>query len=431
MPIKLRDFISPYPYKQTALALISAKSIFEAFLNWRQYRKLSKTSSLPDELKDMKITDEEFLNARQFTRKLVKYELLLGLATFALYWVMLHFDYFPKVWEYCGSFLKYWNLDPNNDYFRATAFMIIEVMREKVVALPFLCYKNFRIEQLYKKNFIAFLAEEVISLITRVSIIVVLLNVILWALYLGGQRAHVYAGMALILAYSLVKCVYPKFVSPMLNKFYELEDGPLRQEIIKLSERAKFPLRNIYYVDSFTRSEHSECYFFGFGNRINLVLFDTLIHQLNNDEALACISHQMAHWKGNHNFKLAMLTFIEILALVYLYGIISNNDLLAYSFGFSQNSAFIGLFLFSIYLSPLSFIFDLCAILLQRKFEFTADAYSLALGQVKGLESAIKKVSHDNLGEVDSDHLYAAFTHSYPTLLDRIRNLKKLEAKHR
>lgn len=97
--------------------------------------------------------------------------------------------------------------------------------------------------------------------------------------------------------------IYPNFIAPLFNKYEELPEGELKEGIEKLAVKNTFPLTKIYSVDGSTRSSHSNAYFFGFGKNKRIVLFDTLINQLNNSEIYAVLCHEIGHWKYSHTFK--------------------------------------------------------------------------------------------------------------------------------
>ena len=58
----------------------------------------------------------------------------------------------------------------------------------------------------------------------------------------------------------------------------------------------KFPLTEIYLVDGSKRSAHSNAYFYGLFKNKRIVLFDTLIKQVEQNELLAILGHEIGHW---------------------------------------------------------------------------------------------------------------------------------------
>jgi STE24 endopeptidase len=83
--------------------------------------------------------------------------------------------------------------------------------------------------------------------------------------------------------------IYPTFIQPLFNTFKPLEEGELKTKINALASRISFPLTKIFVVDGSKRSSHSNAYFFGFFKNKRIVLFDTLLQDMNNEEILGVL----------------------------------------------------------------------------------------------------------------------------------------------
>jgi STE24 endopeptidase len=67
------------------------------------------------------------------------------------------------------------------------------------------------------------------------------------------------------------------------------------------------------------RSSHSKAFTFGFGNNKRIVLFDTLMEQVSNDEILDILGHELGHKKLGHtltNFGVTQMFFGVALLLL-------------------------------------------------------------------------------------------------------------------
>lgn len=105
--------------------------------------------------------------------------------------------------------------------------------------------------------------------------------------------------------------IYPTFIAPLFNKFSDLEDGTLKTKIYQLAEKLNFPLKKIFVIDGSKRSDHSNAYFYGFGSNKRIVLFDTLLKQMNDDQILAVLAHELGHWKNNDMLKNITISFVK------------------------------------------------------------------------------------------------------------------------
>jgi STE24 endopeptidase len=91
--------------------------------------------------------------------------------------------------------------------------------------------------------------------------------------------------------------VYSDLIVPLFNKQTPLPEGELRNAILSLAEKAGFPLKDIYVIDSSKRSTKSNAYFTGLGPRKRIVLYDTLVQDLTPEEITATLAHEIGHYR--------------------------------------------------------------------------------------------------------------------------------------
>jgi STE24 endopeptidase len=119
-------------------------------------------------------------------------------------------------------------------------------------------------------------------------------------------------------------------------------------------------------MDASARSAHSNAYFYGFFKNKRVVLFDTLLEQVDEDGIVAILGivvvmflvlllslktfiffskgHEFGHYKMNHVLKNILITQIYLLGFLFLFGQALNNDALYAAFGFeTEKPVFIGL----------------------------------------------------------------------------------------
>ena len=99
----------------------------------------------------------------------------------------------------------------------------------------------------------------------------------MWLVIWGGDQFYIYVSIFTSVTIILMVNLVPNVIMPLFNKYEDLEDGKLKDEIVKLAKKIGFPLSKIYVVDASKRSAHSNAYYYGFGNNKRIVLFDTLI----------------------------------------------------------------------------------------------------------------------------------------------------------
>jgi STE24 endopeptidase len=69
--------------------------------------------------------------------------------------------------------------------------------------------------------------------------------------------------------------------------------------IEKLAKEVGFPPTDIVCMDGSTRSEHANAFLMGSGKNKKIVLYDNMLDQLNHDEIVAVLAHELGHYKFN------------------------------------------------------------------------------------------------------------------------------------
>ncbi|MFZ4724395.1 MAG: M48 family metallopeptidase, partial [Paludibacter sp.] len=165
---------------------------------------------------------------------------------------------------------------------------------------------------------------------------------------------------------------YSQIIVPLFNKQTPLEVGELRNEIEKFALKAGFNLDNIFVIDGSKRSTKANAYFSGLGSKKRIVLYDTLINELNVDEIVAVLAHEVGHYKHKHTLKNLLISIPTTLVLFYVFGLILQSDTFAQAIGGHKASFHLNALVFSILYSPISLLLDIFTNVLSRKFEYQA-----------------------------------------------------------
>ena len=98
-----------------------------------------------------------------------------------------------------------------------------------------------------------------------------------------------------------INLFYSRLIVPLFNKQTPLEEGSLKKSIEDYAKKVGFELQNIFVIDGSKRSTKANAYFSGFGKEKRITLFDTLINDLNEDEIVAVLAHEVGHYKRKHD----------------------------------------------------------------------------------------------------------------------------------
>lgn len=306
------------------------------------------------------------------------------------------------------------------------AFIGILFIANEIISLPFSYYDTFVIENKYGFNKATpkiFWIDQVKGLLLSVVLGGIILSALIWFYTNFGNYAWLYA-WGLVTAFSLFMTLfYSNIIVPLFNKQTPLEDGELRNAIEDFSRKAGFDLTNIYVIDASKRSTKANAYFTGFGKKKRIVLYDTLINDLEIEEVVAVLAHEIGHYKKKHVLKSLITSILYTGAMLFILSFFLTSRQLAQALGSDIPSFHLGIIAFSVLFSPISLILGLAMNISSRKNEYEADDYAAQFGLSEALIGGLKKLSVKSLSNLNPDPLNVFIYYSHPTLLQRIENL--------
>jgi STE24 endopeptidase len=268
----------------------------------------------------------------------------------------------------------------------------------------------------------------ILDFLKSTVILFVLGGLILWLLLTlvihGGKAWWVWAWM-LVGGFELMMLwLYPLVIAPLFNKFEPIQNLGLVECIRNLMEKVGLRVKAVLKMDAGKRSKHTNAYFTGIGKTKRIVLFDTLLESHPEEEIISVLAHEVGHWKKRHVLKQIILLEILSFAAFYIVDSLLNWPLLYQTFGFTQPTVYIGIFLIGALLSPLGYFAQPLESAISRRFEREADDFVLELTKTGGpMQNALKRLASDNLANLIPHPLYAWFYYSHPPLVERIERL--------
>jgi STE24 endopeptidase len=309
----------------------------------------------------------------------------------------------------------------------ALLFFGIIGLASDLINIPFSWYDSFVIEKKYgfnKMTIRTFITDHIKSWFIAILIGIPVLGLITWFYYKTGSKFWLYAWGLITLFSVFMNLFYSELIVPLFNKQAPLESGLLREKIEEFALKTGFKLRNIYVIDGSKRSTKANAYFSGIGPKKRIVLYDTLMTELSDEQIVAVLAHEIGHYKKKH-VLMSLITSVVITGLMlFLFSLVVNNPELSIAMGARVSSFHIGLIVFGILYSPVSLVIGLISNYISRKNEFEADKFVRENYQSAYLSEALKKLSVKNLSNMMPHPVYVFFHYSHPTLLQR---LKKLE----
>lgn len=376
--------------------------------------------AIPEELKDVYNT-EEYQKSQNY--KKTNYKFSIVTASFSLITTLAFF--FLDGFAFVDALAR--NFTSNNIIITLIFFGII-MLGSDVLATPFAYYKTFVIEERFGFNKTTkklFILDKLKSWLMGIFVGGGILTLLVLFYQISGQYFWLYAWVLIGVFTLFVNLFYSRLIVPLFNKQTPLESGNLRDAISRYAEHVGFNLDKIFVIDGSKRSTKANAYFSGFGNEKRVTLYDTLINDLEEEEIVAVLAHEVGHYKKKHIIFNLVTSLLLTGLMLYVLSLLIGNPLLSQALGVAQPSFHIGLIAFGILYSPISTITGLIMNWFSRKFEYQADDYAKKTYKAEPLITSLKKLSKNSLSNLTPHPAYVFMHYSHPTLLERFRNLKQ------
>ncbi len=311
-----------------------------------------------------------------------------------------------------------------------SALLIVVSMMMGIFSFPWDYYHHFVLEQKYGFNKMGiglWLKDHFKGLLLGIIIGVPLIAGLLWLYKNLGTGWWIYASIVMIVFQLLGLFLFPKFILPLFYKLEDLPDGELKLHLGDFMSACDFEASKMQVMDGSTRSGHSNAFFTGFGKARQVVLFDTLIDQLNSRQLKAVLAHEIGHYRLGHIPRRLIFATISLFASFYLLSVLSEWPPFFESFGFTVGDPVALFLLVSLLLGEFMFWFSPLGNGLSRKHEFEADAYAKAkTGDPEALVEALQILAEENLSNPYPHKIFNLFYASHPDLHERREALLKV-----
>lgn len=374
---------------------------------------------VPQELSDVYDT-EEYLKSQSYKKTNYKFSTLTSLFSLTLTLVFFFLDGF----DYVDSIARNYS---DNNIIIALIFFGIILVGSDIISIPFAYYKTFVIEERFgfnKTTKKTFVLDKIKGWIMTLIIGGGILSLIIWFYQLTGRDFWLYAWLLVAVFSLFMNMFYAKLIVPIFNKQTPLEEGELKTAISDYANKVNFTINNIFVIDGSKRSTKANAYFSGFGKEKRITLFDTLINDLETEEVVAVLAHEVGHYKRKHIIFNLFASILLTGFTLFILSLFINTPILSQALGVEQQSFHIGLIAFGILYSPISEITGLIMNYFSRKFEYEADNYAKDTFASKPLITSLKKLSKKSLSNLTPHPWYVTMHYSHPTLLERVKNLQ-------
>lgn len=302
------------------------------------------------------------------------------------------------------------------------AFVLLFLLFNQIISMPTDIYKTFVLDKKFGFTTTTYKLYALDTLKALLMTIVLGGVVIYGVAYIIStfENWWFFGFLFIFLLIIFVNAIYPTLIAPIFNKFTPLEDLELKEKIERLLSSSGFKTNGIFVMDASKRDARLNAYFGGLGSSKRVVLFDTLLQKITQNELLAILGHELGHFKNRDMYKNIAISGALMLLVFYIFGNLNSEIFKAINTEEAPYSIIALIVLLSS--SILFFIMPLISYF-SRKNEYEADRYGSELSSAKDLISALLKLNRENKSFPKSHNLYIAFYYSHPPVLERLKEL--------
>ena len=392
--------------------------IIDKFLDALNAKRYS--DPIPQELHDV-YDQEDYLKSQRYKKANDRFSSIASSISLIVTLLFFYLDGFAFVDEWARTF-------SDNSIIIALIFFGSIMFASDLLSIPFGYYHTFIIEEKFgfnKTSLKTFFLDKIKGWLMSAVLGGLLLSIIIWFYESTGSNFWIYAWGIITVFVLFMNLFYARLIVPLFNKQTPLSDGTLKTKIKDYAQKVGFQLDKIVVIDGSKRSTKANAYFSGFGSEKRVTLFDTLINDLEEEEIVAVLAHEVGHYKRKHIlFNLIMSTLIMGFTF-WVLSLLIGSPLLSEALNVSTPSFHIGLIAFGILYSPISELTGLVMNFISRKFEYQADNYAKETFDGAPLISGLKKLNKNSLSNLTPHPAYVFVHYSHPTLLQRYVNLTR------
>ncbi|KAB2660476.1 MAG: M48 family metallopeptidase [Verrucomicrobia bacterium] len=406
-----------------ALALVVLRWVAAALLEWINRRHVeAHRGSIPEALRGT-VDDATYARSVDYTLAKSRFGQWSDLWDNGVLVAVLFLGALPALWM---AFQDRWGTSA----WSASAWMFAVGILLSIPSLPWEWWAQFRLEARFGFNtttagtwVLDHVKGLLLAAVLGYPLLVLLLKLVDWM----GARWWLWGWGTMVGFQVLMLFLAPVVIMPLFNKFTPLPEGSLRDRLLRLGDRTGFSARTIQVMDGSKRSRHSNAFFTGFGRFRKIVLYDTLVAQLTEEELEAVLAHEIGHHRRHHIPQRLAWAAAMSLAGFALVGWLARQAWFLGGFGFAADAGVApAMLLLALLGGTVTFWFAPLGNLWSRRHEYEADAYAKqAVGSPEPLVGALRKLSEKNLSNLTPHPWYSAFHYSHPTLLEREAALRR------
>ncbi len=218
--------------------------------------------------------------------------------------------------------------------------------------------------------------------------------------------------------------IAPVLIIPLYYKCTRIENGELKERLLKLSENCNVKVREVYEIQLSKETKKANAAVVGFGKNRRILLADNLQENYTVDEIEAIFAHELGHISLHHITKIFIFGAIVSFIVFYLAYLSLNRSIIFFGFEHVYDVADFPLLLLIFSIAGLIFLPVQNGF--SRHLEKQADLFAVShIQNSEDLASALSKLGKQNLSDPSPSKIVRFFFYSHPPISERVNYTQK------
>ena len=217
--------------------------------------------------------------------------------------------------------------------------------------------------------------------------------------------------------------ISPLVIDPIFNKYTPIQDNPLRERIDLLLDKSGIGEADVFIVDKSRDTKTMNAYMTGIFKSRRIVLWDTTVNNLTEDELISITAHEMGHYVKGHIWQNIIVSLLGTFLIMFFLYVLSNWILVSSRgrFGFRNLYNYASLPLLILCLNLFTFFANPISNYISRSMEIQADRYEISLtNDRESAVTAMEKLYDTSLGISRPSNIYKLWYYTHPPLEERV-----------
>ncbi|MCR6575325.1 M48 family metallopeptidase [Campylobacter insulaenigrae] len=394
----------------TLILILCTYTLFTLYISYNQIQFINKERNKQAVI----LSENDYINAANIAIENEKYKIFSN-----IYHLIVNIAWLSFGFLYLKDFFI-----KENSTFENTLFLLAFLLILSILNLPLGYYESFIKDKKHgfsNMTLTLFVKDSLKSLILMLIFGFLIIYSLVFCFEFFGNYWWIVAFALSFSIIIIINLIYPTFIAPIFNKMTKLDDEKLLEKITNLMHKCGFSANGVYIVDASKRDKRLNAYFGGLFKSKRVVLFDTLLKALKENELIAVLGHELGHFVHKDLVKMLFMSALMLFALFFIFAHLPKSFYIQSHLDEVNAGVFALLIIFgnifTFFVSP--FINKM-----SQKNEFNADLHGAELSSKNDMKDALIALAKENKAFIKSSPMYTFFYLSHPCIYDRIKALQ-------